>query len=133
VNTNAFIRAAALILTTAINVGTPAFAQHPLKCFQMHGHVAPDAGHPTYRVNPETRFGLIPLQERDAHGKFFDPLPPNVRRLFPRDQRAVETVVTGDFTICPLEPPRPSKLQLARMVEVKNLSVRNKDWLETDR
>jgi hypothetical protein len=129
----AFIRAGALIFTTAINVGTPAFAQYPVKCFKMHGHVAPGAGHPTYRVNPETRSGLIALQERDAHGKFIDPLPSNVRRLFPRDQRAVETVVTGDFTICPLEPPRPNKLRLARMVEAKNLSVRTEDWLETGR
>jgi len=56
-----------------------------------------------------------------------------VRRLFPRDPRAVETVVTGDFLICPLEAPRPGKLRLAKMVSAKNLTVRTDNWLEQNR
>ncbi len=105
----------------------------PFKCFEMHGSVAPDAGHPTFRVNPETASGLLALQERDRRGKLIDALPKNVRRLFPPDQRTVETVVTGDFFICPLEPPRPGKLRLARMVSAKNLTVRTDSWLEQNR
>ena len=99
----------------------------------MHGTVAPDPGHATFRVNPETSSGLIALVERDRSGRLIDPLPKNVRRLFPTDQRAVETAVTGDFLICPLEPPRPGKLWLAKMVSAKNLSVRTDNWLEQNR
>ncbi len=99
----------------------------------MRGSVAPEAGHPTYRVSPETPAGLIALQEVDSGGGEIDPLPPNVRRLFPNDQRAVETTVTGDFTICPLEPPRPGKLRLAKLASARNLVVRTDNWFEHNR
>ena len=120
------------LMTVAFGAAAvPAEAKAPtFSCFKMHGIVAPDAGHPTFRVHPETGSGLIALNERDKHGRLIDPLPKNVRRLFPPDQRAVETEVRGDFIICPLEAPRPSKLRLARMVSASHLKVHTENWLE---
>jgi hypothetical protein len=103
------------------------------KCFNMHGSIAPDVGHPTFRIKPETFSGLIALKEVDSRGKEIDPLPLSVRTLFPTDQRAVETSVTGDFLICPLEPPRPGRLRLARMADARNLVVHTDRWLEQKR
>jgi hypothetical protein len=122
------------MLALALAYNGSATARGPsFDCFEMHGSVAPDAGHPTFRINPETPSGLLALQETDHRGNWIDPLPTNVRRLFPNDQRAVETVVTGDFLICPLEPPRPGKLRIAKMVSAKNLTVRTDRWLEQNR
>lgn len=124
------IQSVALGLLVATSMPVLAATSSDLKCFKMHGRVAPDAGHPTYRVGPETRTGLIALNERGTRGEPIDPLLPEVRRLFPTDQRAVETVVTGNFTLCPMEPPRPGKLRLARMAKAENLSVQTANWLE---
>ena len=108
-------------------------ASPSFKCFEIHGSVAPDAGHPTFRINPETRSGLIALREVDDRGREIDPLPDSVRRLFRNNQRAMETTVTGDFVVCPLEPPRPGRLRLAKMASAKNLTVRTDNWLEQNR
>jgi hypothetical protein len=118
-----------LALTLAYD-GPVAAKGQSFQCIKMHGSVAPDVGHPTFRISPETPSGLLALQETDHQGKWIDPLPANVRRLFPTDQRAVETVVTGVFQICPLEPPRPHKLRLAKMVSAQDLTVRTDRWLQ---
>jgi hypothetical protein len=127
------LRIVAFGLLVATDVSVLAASPSDLRCFKMHGRVAPEAGHPTYRMTPETRTGLIVLNERDRRGRLIDPLLPIVRRLFPTNDRAVETGVTGDFTLCPLEPPRPGRLRLARMVKAQNLSVKTDDWMETNR
>ena len=117
----------------AADVSALATTPPALGCFRIRGRVAPDAGHPTFRVSPETGTGLLALSEQDTRGNLIDPLPPNVRRLFPRDQRAVETVFTGDFLICPLEAPRPGNLRLVRMARARNLSVRTGNWVKANR
>lgn len=109
-----------------------ASAREPLpwaKCFTIHASVAPHAGHPTYRVSPPQPSGWLALIERDERGKLIDPLPKNVRKLFPQNEHALQTVVTGDFLICPLGPPRPGNLRLARMVSARNVSVHEDQWL----
>jgi hypothetical protein len=57
-------------------------APKPYGCFVMHGFLAADVGHPTFRISPKTKDGLIALAETDASGTWLDPLPPNVRELF---------------------------------------------------
>jgi hypothetical protein len=127
-------KVAALLVFAFSGAAPPVQSKAPtFPCLKMHGAVAPDAGHPTFRVRPETRGGLLALNESDKRGRLIDPLPKNVRRLFPSDQRAVKTGVTGDFIICPLEAPRPGKLRLAGMASAKNLEVRTDNWLEQTR
>lgn len=95
-------------------------------CFMMHGALADDIGHPSYRITPETPDGLIAIRDRDRR-------PAYVWRLLPKDQRAVETTITGDFVICPLERPQPGKLRLARIKSARNLEVHIDNWMETNR
>lgn len=96
-------------------------------CFPLHGTVAPSAGHPTFRVSSEAGAGLIALVERDRKGALIDPLPANVRSLFPNDETALYTSITGDFVICPIEAPRPGRLRLAHMKSAENLERRIED------
>lgn len=103
------------------------------ECFTVRGAVAPDAGHPTFRITPETKSGLLALSERDSDGAWVDPLPANVRRLFPPDETALETMVSGDFVVCPLEGPRPGGLRLARIASARNLHRQTKRWLTSPR
>src|SRR5689334_16196055 len=95
-------------------------------CFSMHGALADDIGHPSYRIRPETPGGLLAIRDADR-------TPPYVWKLFPSDQRAVETTVTGDFVICPLEGPHPRKLRLVKIRSARNLKVHIDNWLETER
>ena len=118
-----------LVITGAFSIAAGA-SSPSFRCIEMYGSVAPGPGHQTFRVYPETRSGLIALNEVDGRGREVDPLPANVRQLFPNNQRAMETVVTGVFIICPLEPPQPGKARLAKMVSAKNLAVRTDHWLE---
>ncbi len=89
----------------------------------MHGEIAPDIGHPTYVITPETSGGLLAVRDEDRE-------PPNLWKLFPNDQRAVETVVSGDFVVCPLEPPNPGRRRLIRIKSARNLHRKIDDWLE---
>ena len=92
-------------------------------CFNFHGSIADDIGHPSYRLNPETKDGLLAV--RDGDGR-----PINLWRLIPHDQTAVETTITGDFVICPLEPPQPGKLRLVRIQSARHLKISTNNWLE---
>ena len=116
----------ALAIATFLALAASA-ATEPFGCFTMHGSVAPDIGHPTWRISPETRDGLIVLQDKKAAGTYIDPLPANVGSLFPNDQRAMDTIVTGDFVVCPLEGPRPGRGRLARLKSASNLHVQIQD------
>jgi hypothetical protein len=81
----------------------------------MRGSVVTMPGHPSYRILPETSGGLPAIRDSDR-------FPVNLWRLFPTDQRAIDTTVTGDFVICPLETPRPGRLRLVRIDSATNLS-----------
>ena len=55
--------------------------------------------------------------------------PENLWRLIPNDQRAVETRVTGDFLICPIEPRKAAWQRLASDLDRSKLSEITKEIL----
>jgi hypothetical protein len=95
-------------------------------CFSLHGALADDIGHPSYRITPETPGGLLAIRDGDRQ-------PANLWKLLPSDPRAVETTITGDFVVCPLEAPRPGKLRLVTIKSARNLKVHIGNWMETGR
>jgi hypothetical protein len=116
------------VLLFASNSSAVAANEHRsvFPCFQMHGALADDIGHPSYRITPETADGLLAIRDGDRQ-------PSYVWKLLPSDPRAVETTITGDFVICPLEGPRPGKLRLVTIKSARNLKVHIDHWMETNR
>jgi hypothetical protein len=109
----------------ALNPQAAHARQDVYPCFEIHGALADDIGHPSYRITPETPGGLLAIRDGDRH-------PAYVWRLL-QDQRAVETTITGDFVVCPLEGPRPGKLRLVTIRSARNLKVHIDNWMETNR
>jgi hypothetical protein len=93
------------------------------RCFWIHGSLADDIGHPSYRITPETKDGLLAVPDDDRQ-------PAYLWSLFPPDERAVETTITGDFLVCPLEPPQPARLRLVQIRAVRHLHRKIDNWLE---
>lgn len=113
----------AALVTTERASAAPAENSTAFTCFTLSGSVAVDAGHPTYRIATKTSTGLLAIRDGDRE-------PQNLWKLFPTDQRAVETTVSGDFVVCPLEPPNPGGVRLVRIETAHNLHRTIDHWLE---
>jgi hypothetical protein len=111
----------ALVLATAFSGA--ASARTRLACFDFHGQLGPDAGHPTYRIHPETADGLMAIPDTQR-------FPAKLSRLFPENETALEVSVTGDFTVCPLEAPQPGHLRLVQLKAARNLRRHKEHWVE---
>jgi hypothetical protein len=109
----------------ALNSQTAHAHEKVYPCFEIHGALADDIGHPSYRITPETSDGLLAVRDGDRY-------PAYLWRLLPNDQRAVETTITGDFVVCPLEGPKPGKLRLVTIKSARNLKVQIDNWMETN-
>lgn len=113
------------VALSAADRAAAAPSEHPMSFawFALKGSVAVAAGHPTYRISPATSTGRLAIRDEDRR-------PAVLWRLFPIDQRAVETTVSGHFVVCPLEPPNPGGLRLVRIKSAHNLRRKIDNWLE---
>lgn len=105
---------------------------HSEECRWIHGRLRAYNGAPSLRmweVGTHHLFGLgtnYELSHRCEHCAPNAPdLPPNVDRVF----MGFQTVVWGEFEVCPLAPFKPGHMQPAHLIGAKDLVVKRDDAL----
>ena len=117
---------AALLIALMAAGGAAAAGARP--CYSVHGRLFAANGTPTFRIWPVGTNRLLGIHNDENP----EALPPELRGPHAPSMGAGpdegDTVVYGDFTVCPLTRDRPGHM---RMVTVK--AVAHPVWVRGDR
>ena len=105
-----------LILAVSAAVAAPAA---PGPCFQVHGRLAVWNGSPAVRIQPVGSRRVLGVHTPAGEGYGDDLVPAAVQAMVSASPE--DTVVLGDYRVCPLTPDRPGRMRIVYIASATHL------------
>ena len=93
-------------------------------CFNVHGRLSFYVGTPSFRIWVIGTHHLLSVTDWWAKSRA-EELPENVRKLLPPEDFIFNTMIFGDYEVCPLEEEHPGWAQAVCIKKASDLIVKH--------